>query len=132
MKKITLVVFILCLTTLCSSPAIGSVGGYVDPNNGLGSNTFDTSDALKSLAKAVLAVAVIGAATIYVTRKVMPKVSAAMGKEMKVVESMALGPRKHLYIVKVGTKRLLVGGAADSITYLADVTDAVKEGARNE
>jgi hypothetical protein len=112
--------------------AFGSVGGYVDPNSGLGSNTFDTGDALKSLARAVLLIVIIGAAAIYVTKKVMPKVNAAMGKEMKVIESLTLGSRRQLYIVKVGTKKLLVGASADSIRFLADVSDAVKEGAKDE
>jgi flagellar biogenesis protein FliO len=131
MKKTTIALYSLVVVAALAGSAFGSGGGYVDPNSPLGSNTFDTGDALKSLAKAVLAVVILGVAAVYVTKKVMPKVTAAMGKEMKIVETMALGPRKHVYIVKVGSKKLLLGGASDSITYLADVTDAVKEG-KNE
>jgi len=132
MKKIAAVVFLLGMMVVCSGSAMASTSGYVDPNGSLGSGTFDTSDALKSLARAILVVMIIGAAAIYVAKKVMPKVNAVMGKEMKIVESLSLGSRKQVYIVKVGSRKLLIGGGADSITYLADVTDAVKEGGKNE
>jgi flagellar biosynthetic protein FliO len=122
---------LLCLLTVLLLAQAAIAGNYVsDPN--IGSSTFDTSSAFKSLVKAVLIIAVLGAAAIYISKKVMPKVGAAMGKEMKVVETMALGARKHLYIVKVGSKKLLLGATPERITHLADLPDHPAEGARNE
>jgi flagellar biosynthetic protein FliO len=124
-KTTITLLFLATALVLAQSAAAASFG---DPN-GLGSNTFDTSSAFKSLIKAIVIIAILGAAAIYVSRKVMPRVSAAMGKEIKVLETTALGPRKHLHIVKVGSQKFLLGSSADRITHLADLTDT--EGTRN-
>jgi flagellar biosynthetic protein FliO len=130
MKKTTafLIVAIVLWFAGVSAGSEGS-GGQENP---IGKNAFDTSSALKSLATSVVVIVALGAAAIYLTKKVMPKVNAAMGKELRVVESLSLGARKQIYLVKVGSRKLLIGGASESITYLADVTDALKEGGKNE
>jgi flagellar biosynthetic protein FliO len=136
MKKTIIVpIFLLVLAfPVLTARAEGSTG-----LENLGKNTLDTGDALKSLVTSILVIIVLGVAAVYVAKKVMPKVSAAMGKELRVVESINLGPRKQVYVVKVGTKKLLIGAASESVTFLADVTEAMREpgktqaeGAKNE
>jgi flagellar biosynthetic protein FliO len=95
----------------------------------VGQNTLETSDALGKLVTSTLAIIVLGVVAVYVVKRVMPKVSSAMGKELRVIESMSLGPRKQIHIVKVGRRKLLVGSGTDSVTCLADVTDALPDGA---
>jgi flagellar biogenesis protein FliO len=124
MKKTTVIPILLLVLALpmLAAQAEGSAG-----LENVGLNTLDTSDTLKMLVKSTLMIIVLGVVAVYVARRVMPKVGAAMGKELKVVESINLGPRKQVYVLKVGTKRLLVGAASESITYLADVTEATRE-----
>jgi len=42
-----------------------------------------------------------------------------------VLETVYLGPRKSLYMVRVGERTLLVSGTRERLGLLADVTDAV-------
>ncbi len=71
----------------------------------------------------ILLVAALGAGTLYVSKKVLPKVTSAAGKEIHIRETTYLGPRKALHLVEIGSHKLLIGSTNDSITTLADVTD---------
>lgn len=71
----------------------------------------------------VLLVAGLGAGVLYVSKKVLPKVTNACGKEIHIRETAYLGPRKALHLVEIGNHKLLIGSTSDSITTLADMTD---------
>ncbi len=129
MKK-TIVIPIILLVLALPMLALGTEGSPGLEN--VGQNTLDTGDALKTLVTSILVIVVFGVAAVYVAKKVMPKVSAAMGKELRVVESIGLGPRKQVYILKVGSKKLLIGAANESITFLADITEATSQPARTQ
>ncbi|RKY08475.1 MAG: flagellar biosynthetic protein FliO [Planctomycetota bacterium] len=75
----------------------------------------------------VLLVIVLGAAAIYLSRKVLPGFTQLSGKRVRVVETVHLGPRKALHLVRIGNRQLLIGGTNENITRLADVTDALSE-----
>jgi flagellar biogenesis protein FliO len=72
----------------------------------------------------LLLVAGLGVGMFYVSKKVLPKVTSASGKEIRVRETAYLGPRKALHLVEIGNHRLLIGSTNESITALADVTDS--------
>lgn len=65
----------------------------------------------------------LGAGAWYLSKKVLPKVAHAPGKEIHILESAYLGPRKALHLVEVGHQRLLVGSTNETITTLAHLTD---------
>lgn len=96
----------------------------------IGENTLDTREALQKLVTSTLIIIVLGGAAIYLAKRVMPKVNAAMGKEIKIVESLRLGPRKQLHIVRVGNRMLLVGSGGETVAFLADVTEAMNTGGK--
>lgn len=73
--------------------------------------------------RAVLFVVVLGAAAYYVSKKLLPKITNLPGKEVRVVETVYLGPRKAVHVLEVGSRRLLVGSTNENITKLADITD---------
>ena len=75
----------------------------------------------------VLLVAVLGAAAIYASRKLLPRITNLPGKKIRIVETVHLGPRKALHLVEIGDQRLLIGSTNESITKLADVTAAFAE-----
>lgn len=77
--------------------------------------------------KMMLSVALVGVlavAAFYVSRKVLPKVTHAPGKEIRVLETAYLGPRKTLHLVQVGNQRLLVGSTTETIATLAHIDNA--------
>ncbi len=71
----------------------------------------------------ILLVAGLGVGMLYVSKKVLPKVTNTAGKEIRIRETAHLGPRKALHLVEIGNHKLLIGSTNDSITALADVTD---------
>ena len=54
----------------------------------------------------------------------LPKVTHTKGKEIHVIETTFLGPRKMLYLVQVGHQKLLVGSTNETIATLAHIDDA--------
>ena len=75
----------------------------------------------------VLLVIIMGAAAIYLSRKLLPRFTQLSGKRIRVVETVHLGPRKTLYLLKIGERQLLIGSTNENITRLADVTGALCE-----
>jgi flagellar biosynthetic protein FliO len=71
----------------------------------------------------VLVVVALGVGALYLSKKVLPNVTKACGKEIRVVETTYLGPRKALHLVEIGGQRLLIGSTNESIATLAHVGD---------
>jgi flagellar biosynthetic protein FliO len=71
---------------------------------------------------AVLIVVVLGAAAIYVSRKLLPRITNLPGKEIRVAETVHLGPKKAVHVLEVGGRRFLIGSTSESVTKLADIT----------
>ncbi len=63
----------------------------------------------------------LGVAALYLSKRVLPKVTHSPGKEIHVLETAHLGPRKTLHLVEVGGQRLLIASTSDRITMLAPV-----------
>jgi flagellar biogenesis protein FliO len=74
----------------------------------------------------VLLVVVLGAAVIYVSKKFLPKITSPPGKAIHIIETAHLGPRKTLHLLKIGNQQFLIGCTSESITKLADITEAPK------
>lgn len=85
---------------------------------------LDNGSLLARMLLSVLVVIALGGGLLYVTKRVMPRVANTAGKEIRVRETTHLGPRKALHLVEVGNHKLLIGSTNDSITTLADLTDA--------
>ncbi len=75
----------------------------------------------------VLFVIVLGIATLYLTKKFLPRITNLPGKKIRIIETVNFGTRKALHLVKIGNKHLLIASTADNITKLADVTDALPD-----
>jgi flagellar biosynthetic protein FliO len=70
----------------------------------------------------VLIVVLLGVAVIYISKRLLPKMNLP-GKKIQLTETIHIGPRKSIHLVKVGSKTLLIGSTNENITSLADVTD---------
>ncbi len=71
----------------------------------------------------VLLVITLGAAAVYASKKLLPKITSAPGREIHVIETVHLGPRKSLHLLKIGNQRILIGSTNETITKLADMDD---------
>ncbi len=104
-----------------SNERIGSEPG--DERGSSDQFSYDPGDGMGyDLVRAILLVAVLGAAAIYVSKKLLPKITNLPGKEVRVVETVYLGPRKAVHVLEVGSRRFLVGSTNENITQLADIT----------
>jgi len=90
-----------------------------EPSGSLGS-----TELFFKMMLSILLVAGLGVGALYLSKKVLPRVTKACGKEIRVVETTYLGPRKALHLVEIGGQRLLIGSTNESIVTLADVGDA--------
>jgi flagellar biosynthetic protein FliO len=72
----------------------------------------------------VLLVGGLGAAAIYTSRKLLPRITNLPGKKIRIIETVHLGPRKAIHLVEIGNQQILVGSTNENIRKLADVTDA--------
>jgi len=71
---------------------------------------------------AVLFVLALFIAAIYVSKKLLPKITNLSGKEIRIVETIHLGPRKAVHLLETGNRRFLIGSTNENITKLADLS----------
>jgi len=74
----------------------------------------------------VLLMVFLGAAVLYISKKLLPKINLP-GKKIQMTETVHLGQRKSLHLVKIGSKTLLIGSTNENITNLADVSEQMME-----
>lgn len=80
----------------------------------------------------ILLVVVLGAAAIYVSKKLLPRITNLAGKEIRVLETVHLGPRKAVHLLKIGNQKFLIGSTSERITKLANVTDGLTDSSMTE
>lgn len=90
---------------------------------GLTDASLGSGELFTRMMLSVAIVAVLGLGALYLSKRVLPKVANASGKEVRVRETVYLGPRKALHLVEVGHHRLLIGSTNESITALAHLSD---------
>ncbi len=97
-----------------------------DPNLTMG-NDVDTGQMLYKLVGAVLIVLLLGGAALYLSRRVLPRISNIQAREVRVLETVHLGQHKALHLVKAGDQRFLLGSTSERITRLATIGDELSE-----
>jgi len=70
---------------------------------------------------AVLFVLALFITAIYVSKKLLPKIANLPGKEIRIVETVHLGPRKAVHLLEVDNRRFLIGSTNENVTKLADL-----------
>ena len=94
-----------------------------DPDFFSGSD-FNPGGAVFSI-RAVLAVLFVLAlfvAAIYVSKKLLPKITNLPGKKIRIVETVHLGPRKAVHLLEIDNRRFLIGSTNENVTKLADLS----------
>lgn len=75
---------------------------------------------VKTLISLVLVLA-LGLAVAYAAKHLLPRLGMHAGKEIRVLETTGLGPRKALHLVQVGSQQLLIGSTPEHISMLSVV-----------
>ncbi len=97
------------------------------PNLTVGSSdNLDTGGLFFKMMFMVLLVVALGAAAVYLSRKLLPRLNLA-GKRIQISETVHLGPRKSLHLIKIGKQTLLIGSTNENITKLAEIPDLYED-----
>jgi flagellar biosynthetic protein FliO len=75
----------------------------------------------------VIVVIALGIAVIYVSKKLLPRIVNLPNKQIRVVETTYIAPHKGIHLVQIGERRLLIASTNESVTMLADLTDAAAD-----
>jgi flagellar biosynthetic protein FliO len=116
-----------------ASPTETSTKSFLnDPNSSsLTGSGMDNNALFLRMMLSVGIVMALGVAALYVSKRVLPRAAHAGGREIRVIETTYLGPRKTLHLVEVGSQRLLIASTHESITMLTPVgevwTDAPRQ-----
>ena len=77
-----------------------------DPNfSETSSGTLSTRELFIKMMLSVLLVVILGAGAIYVSRKFGAKIGNLSGKEIRIIETAHLGPRKAVHLLKIGNQQ---------------------------
>jgi flagellar biosynthetic protein FliO len=96
-----------------------------DPNFALGADRqFNAGGIYWRMMLAVLLVLALGVAAYYVSKKLGGKIINLPNRQIKLVETLYLGSRKTLHLIKVGNKSIVIGTTPTTITRIADISDS--------
>jgi flagellar biogenesis protein FliO len=83
-----------------------------------------TQELFYKMMLAVLLVVILGLAAIYISKKLMPRITSLSGKKIQICETVRLGPHKAIHLIKTGEQTFLIGSTSESITKIAEITDS--------
>jgi len=83
---------------------------------------FNPGKEFRKMMLSVLLIIVLGIGVLYLSKKVLPKMSNSPGKNIHVVETAHLGPRRWVHLVEIGDRQILIGSTNENITKLADIS----------
>lgn len=78
-------------------------------------------------------IAIIGLAGWFWVKKMNVPWVAGRNRHLALIESMPLGPRRAVYLIRAGSKRLLVGGGPEGLRLISEVGELIMpEGAEKQ
>ena len=75
----------------------------------------------------VLCVMAFGVAAVYASRKLVGKITNLPGKRIRVVETVHLGPRKAVHLLRVDDRHILIGSTNENISKLAELAGEAED-----
>lgn len=88
-----------------------------------GDSAISGTEIFYKIMLSVVFVIILGAAVVFMTKKFFPNIAKLQGKEIQVIETVHLGPRKSVHLIEIGKRRLLIGSTNENIRKLADLTE---------
>ena len=114
------------VATLSSQEQAQETQSESESSNLLSGSTSGREFFYKMLLSVLLVIA-LGIGVIYVSRKLLPRFANLPGKQIRVLETAYIAPRKGLHLIQAGNRRLLVASTNETITMLADVTESAAD-----
>ncbi len=106
--------------------------GIKDPNFAFDQNgQLNTRQMFVKMMLAVFIVLLLGVAAVYVSKKLGSRIVNAPGKEIRMLETLYLGSRKSIHLIKIGNRRIVIGCTTDRITKLAEMPDETEQSDKN-
>jgi flagellar biosynthetic protein FliO len=99
----------------------------LQPQTGPPSQQYGIPGGREFFYKMLLSISLVVAlsfAAIYVSKKLLPKLANHQGKQIRVIETTYIAPRKGIHLIQIGSRRLLVASTNENVTMLADVTES--------
>jgi hypothetical protein len=96
-----------------------------DLNKDFGFRRDDGTDLwspLLTMLAAVIVILVLGGLGLFLVKRVLPRIGRPTGKNVSILESVYLGPRKAVHLLQADGRRFLVGCSRDEISMLAELT----------
>ena len=81
---------------------------------------------------AVLFVLALFIAAIYVSKKLLPRITNLPGREIRIIETVHLGPRKAVHVLEVNNQRFLIGSTNENVTKLAELGSGLTDLSANK
>ena len=103
-------------------PSLGDLKDWAVGDQPQSRDRSTTELFLRSMGALLIVVALMVVA-LSLSKRIMPKLGRNAGKEIKIIETTVLGPRKYLHVVRVANQRLLLGSTNDRINMLAHLVD---------
>ena len=75
----------------------------------------------------VFLVVAVGTGAIYFSMRLGGKIARISGKNVQIVETLYLGQRKALHLLKIGRREILVGSTNENINLIADITETFSD-----
>jgi len=96
---------------------------FSDDTDFSGESSISGTEIFYKIMLSVVFIIILGAAAIFMTKKFFPNIAKLQGKEIRVIETVHLGPRKSVHLLEIGKRRFLIGSTNENIRKLADLTD---------
>ena len=97
---------------------------------------FGSRELVYKFVFSVLLVVILSITGIYLTRKFGSRITGFSGKKVQIIETVRLGPRKALHLLKIHNREILIASTSESITKIArfdqDLPTFPKEQGDNE
>ena len=130
-----LTVLLCSLTAICStqtSPETHEIKSSNEPNSIFAKDSnftfqapggFKDKELVYKFIFSVFLVILAGAGAVYFSKRFGGRISRLSGKKVQVVETLYLGSRKAVHLLKIGQREILIGSTNENISMLADVTE---------
>ena len=79
---------------------------FSDNTDFTGSSALNGKELFYKTMLALLLVGALGTAAIFMTKKFLPRIANLQGKEIKVVETVHIGPRRSVLLLEIGKRRI--------------------------
>ncbi len=84
----------------------------------------EQTDLFRQFATAIGFVLVLGVGAFYVSRRLGPRWHPSRGRHLRVLDTIGLGPQRHIHLLEVEGRRLVIASTAQNIRLIAEVGES--------